>query len=163
MQRSFDPEFSLLQSEESFSSDINASDHSMRTAPILTGDVAEHLGPDLSPQRAVYGRIITQVIDGEEHKSNIPKLYINTNAPFSTVVCGLQVGYNLIIVSYHYWRLIKSPPYLGIWEKPLHVGAYGKLSYQRRPDRNVASASQCSPVKLSINFIFTCIGADHWL
>ncbi|KAF8651035.1 hypothetical protein AX16_004898 [Volvariella volvacea WC 439] len=68
----------------------NAIDHSYKTAPVITGDAAERLGEGVIPQRAVYGGILSQVIDGEECESSIPKLYINTNAPFSAVICGLQ-------------------------------------------------------------------------
>lgn len=88
-----DPEMSLLQADGSLSPDQNATDHSFRTAPILSGDAAEILGPDVVPQRAVYGRILSQLIDGEEQLAIIPKLYINSNAPFSAVVCGLQVRF----------------------------------------------------------------------
>lgn len=88
-----DPEMSLLQADGSLSPDQNATDHSFRTAPILSGDAAEILGPDVVPQRAVYGRILSQLIDGEEQLAIVPKLYINSNAPFSAVVCGLQVRF----------------------------------------------------------------------
>lgn len=91
MSSAHDPEMDLLNSEGSLSPDENATHHSVRTAPVLSGDAAELLGSGLVPQRAVYGRILSQVIDGEEQLSVIPKLYINSNAPFSAVVCGLQV------------------------------------------------------------------------
>lgn len=92
------PELSLLHPEDPSSSSSSssllgqASDHSLRTAPILSGDAASLLGPDLIPQRAVYGRILRQVIDGDEQGAPVqPQVYINSNAPFSAVVCGLQV------------------------------------------------------------------------
>lgn len=91
------PELSLLHPEDPTSSSSSsllgqASDHSLRTAPILSGDAASLLGPDLVPQRAVYGRILGQVIDGDEQGAPVqPQVYINSNAPFSAVVCGLQV------------------------------------------------------------------------
>ena len=98
-----DPEMTLLDSEGSLSPDQNATEHSFRTAPILSGDAAEVLGPDLVPQRAVYGRILSQLIDGEEQLALVPKLYINSNAPLSAVVCGLQVC------------LISSGPYMDLY------------------------------------------------
>lgn len=91
MPSKLDPELLLLHPEDSVSSKFSTSDHSFRTAPILTGDAAEALGPDIVPQRAVYGRIINQIVDGETQKPVTPKSYINSNAPFSAVVCGLQV------------------------------------------------------------------------
>lgn len=95
------PELSLLHSEDSSPSsssfDLQASDHSLRTAPILSGDAAALLGPDIVPQRAVYGRILSQVIDsqGDEQRPVEPQVYINSNAPFSAVVCGLQVCFDI--------------------------------------------------------------------
>lgn len=93
---------SLVQDEGSLSPDQNATDHSFRTAPILSGDAAEILGPSLVPQCALYGRILSQLIDGEEQLAVVPLIYININAPFSAVVCGLQVCLSpLIILSTH--------------------------------------------------------------
>lgn len=95
---STDPELKLLSQtrHDSASRSLakNATNHSHRTAPILTGDAAHILGHSLVPQRALYGRILSQYIDGVEQVQTVPKLYVNSNAPFSAVVCGLQVRYH---------------------------------------------------------------------
>lgn len=93
-----DPELKLLTQNRHGSASRslvqNATNHSHRTSPILTGDAAHILGHSLIPQRALYARILGQYIDGVEHPPTVPKLYVNSNAPFSAVVCGLQVRYH---------------------------------------------------------------------
>ncbi|KAF8651072.1 hypothetical protein AX16_004934 [Volvariella volvacea WC 439] len=91
-----DLEMSLVQDQLSAGDwdedlgNVNALDHSYKTAPVITGDAAEVLGQGVIPQRAVYGGILSQFVDGEEYRASTRKLYINTNAPFSAVICGLQ-------------------------------------------------------------------------
>ena len=89
----YDPELELL-------GDVTISDgtpeasyngHTFRSAPIFTGDAFEMGGGDIMPQRAVYGSVISQHATGFPRKVNSPKLFINTNAPFSALVCGVQV------------------------------------------------------------------------
>lgn len=88
-----DPEMKLFGVEGSFAPHRNATEYSFRTTPVLSGDAAEILREDRMPQRAVFGRILSQRIDGEDQPVAIPKLYINTNAPFCAVVCGLQARF----------------------------------------------------------------------
>jgi hypothetical protein len=94
-----DPEFLLLGRSPAGNEngiDPSASAHTIRTAPVLTGDAAKALSPDVMPQRAVYGRVFSQHVPGFARTSALPKLYINSNAPFSALVCGVQV----LFVSY---------------------------------------------------------------
>lgn len=88
-----DPEYSLLQNFPSapFAEEAGA-DHSLRTAPILTGDAFAVAGERVFPQRALLGRIIAQEVEGLPKAVVSPKLYINSNAPFSAVVCGVQAS-----------------------------------------------------------------------
>ncbi|KAF8586234.1 hypothetical protein K439DRAFT_1387349 [Ramaria rubella] len=67
--------------------DINKARPSLETAPMLTGDAFEVTGSTIFPQRAVYGRIL-ETNTGAPVVS--PKLFINTNSPFSGIVCGVQ-------------------------------------------------------------------------
>ena len=69
-----------------------ANEHqSFRIAPLLTGDVYNALGQGSFPQCSLYGRVVAQ------HASNFPakpacsKLWVNTNTPFSALICGVQV------------------------------------------------------------------------
>lgn len=92
----FDPELDLLGDDLVPGDEADAAaNHALRTAPLITGDAYEELGHKIFPQRALYGRIVSQ------HSSRLPehprsaKVYINTNAPFSALVCGVQVSFIL--------------------------------------------------------------------
>ncbi|EIM79532.1 uncharacterized protein STEHIDRAFT_163570 [Stereum hirsutum FP-91666 SS1] len=63
-----------------------AGSHSMRTAPLFTNEALNVIGTTVLPQRAVYGNVLHSL----QEPSPLTKLYVNTNAPFSAVVCGLQ-------------------------------------------------------------------------
>lgn len=86
-----DPEFQLLGQDPL---EIQSTDttHAFRTAPIVTGDAFRALGASVFPQRAVYGRVVSQQAPGFAVCPDLPITYINTNAPFSALVCGVQVG-----------------------------------------------------------------------
>ena len=58
----------------------------------LTEDAFNDAGMEVFPQRACYGRIIEQDVPGFPLRPDGQKLYVNTNAPFSAVVCGVQVS-----------------------------------------------------------------------
>jgi hypothetical protein len=79
-------------SPDDASSQTNTHDHAVVTAPVLTGDALDILGMAMFPQRALYGRVISQ------HGSLVPvraensRVFINTNSPFSALVCGVQVS-----------------------------------------------------------------------
>ena len=86
----YDPELDLL-GDEPLEDESAGSMHAFRTAPIFTGDAFAVLGSSILPQRALYGRVIAQRAPSFPVKLTTPKLYINTNAPFSALVCGVQV------------------------------------------------------------------------
>jgi hypothetical protein len=68
-------------------------DHAVRTASIFTRDALDALGGAIFPQRALYASILGQHSPGfpETIAPAKAKAYINTNAPFSGVICGVQV------------------------------------------------------------------------
>jgi hypothetical protein len=90
-----DSELELLGSHPSEESrgidESGAGDHTLLTAPIFTGDAVQALSKEITPQLAVYGRIISQHVPGFPDRTVSPKLYINSNTPFSALVCGVQV------------------------------------------------------------------------
>lgn len=92
----YDPEAELLpQHSDSAKQDL-AGNHSVRTAPVFTSEALNALGPGIIPQRAVYGSLLFSYGGNSlgSTESTLPsKLYVNTNAPFSAVVCGLQVRF----------------------------------------------------------------------
>jgi hypothetical protein len=81
----------LLALEEVTGNNAQAADHSIRTAPIFTRDALDVVGEGVLPQRALYARVLGQHSPGFPTILMDPKLYINTNAPFSALVCGVQV------------------------------------------------------------------------
>lgn len=77
----------------------SATGHNLRTAPVITGDALRLLGTEIFPQRAIYGRVISQ--HGSGLLPIIPtdrEVLINVNAPFSAVVCGVQVYTSSVLV-----------------------------------------------------------------
>lgn len=92
----YDPEAELLlRGQGPIRSDL-ATNHSTRTTPVFTSGALDVLGPNVIPQRAVYGSVLsthhqTRAVADSDKSARPTKLYVNTNAPFSAVVCGLQV------------------------------------------------------------------------
>jgi hypothetical protein len=72
---------------------INKHDHAVVTAPVITGDALNTLGPHSFPQTALYGRVISQHGEGLSRKSVDGRIFVNTNAPFSALVCGVQASF----------------------------------------------------------------------
>lgn len=93
----YDSEDELLNTGPEVSKRDQSTNHSLRTAPVFTSDALEVLGNKVIPQRAVYGSVVSsEDSDIEESEYRKPsKLYVNTNAPFSAVICGLQVRTHL--------------------------------------------------------------------
>jgi hypothetical protein len=88
-----DPEDELLSIGSSQAYPGDEPDHADRTAPVFTKEALDVLGEDVLPQRALYGSILAQRATGlpETLEPSKAKLYVNTNSPFSGVVCGVQV------------------------------------------------------------------------
>ena len=87
-----DPELTLLRGNHGGGFDVTGqANHALKTAPIITGDAFNVMGSTVFPQRALYGSIL-ETSNGARVKS--PKLYINTNAPFSGIICGVQVSFH---------------------------------------------------------------------
>lgn len=82
-----DPEQRLLDDDQLEDEDWDA----FETSPMFTGDAFDVIGSELMPQRALYGRVIAQHVPQFPSRTTSRKLYINTNTPFSAVVCGVQV------------------------------------------------------------------------
>jgi hypothetical protein len=97
-------------------------DHAVITAPVLTGDALSLIGRDVFPQTALYGRILEQHGDDLPLRASDSRLYVNTNAPFSALVCGVQVR----IYEGFKPRLESSPLYLGFGKITYHFGPIGE-------------------------------------
>lgn len=116
----YDPELDLL-GDDAQQNESAGSAHAFRTAPVFTGDAFGLVGSQVLPQRALYGRVLAQRAPGFSAPPVSPKLYINTNAPFSALVCGVQVGCVTCQVSF------ASDLISGIRKEPLDVSAPGEL------------------------------------
>ena len=135
--RCYDPEFQLLGTDPLDNSSPTDTTHAFRTAPIVTADALDVLGPSVFPQRALYGRIIAQRAAGFATRPDSPKVYINTNAPFSALVCGVQVPLpdplrlpsELIVL----WT--------GLRKESLHLRLAGKLPHEQ----SELGHSSCTP------------------
>ncbi|PCH41312.1 hypothetical protein WOLCODRAFT_151354 [Wolfiporia cocos MD-104 SS10] len=72
----------------------SSNDHELRTAPVFTREAYVAAGGAATfPQRGLLGLVLeTFDKDGKrpEEESDDPRLYINSNAPFSALVCGVQ-------------------------------------------------------------------------
>ena len=86
-----DPELDLLGNDVLEGGEDSAAKHAFKTAPVFTGDALDLLGSSVLPQRALYGRLVSQNALNLEDNPVSPKLFVNTNAPFSALVCGVQV------------------------------------------------------------------------
>ncbi|KAF8992060.1 hypothetical protein BDQ17DRAFT_1370044 [Cyathus striatus] len=66
--------------------------HDIDTAPLLTRDAFEKISNtfDYATQYGLLGRIISVQSKGIMETTNDSRLYLNTNAPFSAIVCGVQ-------------------------------------------------------------------------
>lgn len=96
-------------------------DHSTRTAPVFTEDAYNALGPNVFPEKAVYGRLISQKLDASANVSQFiyPCVYVNTNAPFSAVVCGVQGSGKSHSTSVLLESCLMTDPRLGSLSEPL--------------------------------------------
>jgi hypothetical protein len=66
-------------------------EHELRTAPIVTRDAYVAAGyRDNMTQYGVLGRALHIFNKSQAYSPIDPRLYINTNAPFSAIVCGVQ-------------------------------------------------------------------------
>ncbi|EKM56159.1 uncharacterized protein PHACADRAFT_209647 [Phanerochaete carnosa HHB-10118-sp] len=114
----YDPELDLLGDDAQQDASAGPA-HAFRTAPVFTGDAAGLLGSDVLPQRALYGRVLSQKAPGFPATPVSPKLYTNTNAPFSALVCGLQGSGKSHSTSVFLEGCLITDPRLGTLPEPL--------------------------------------------
>ncbi|KZT72717.1 hypothetical protein DAEQUDRAFT_805007, partial [Daedalea quercina L-15889] len=116
----------------------DSSDHELRTAPIVTREAFIAAGGHASfPQRGLLGSVVeiydksgTRTYDGGGEQ----RIYLNTNTPFSTLVCGVQGSGKSHTVSVMLENML-IPAYscIGTIRKPLaglvlHFGEGGPYS-----------------------------------
>ncbi|KAH8106066.1 hypothetical protein BXZ70DRAFT_918051 [Cristinia sonorae] len=111
------------------------SDHELRTAPLLTRSAYLAAGfHGINSQYGVLGSALAVYDQAERDVPEDPRLYVNTNAPFSALVCGVQGSGKSHTVSVMLENmLIPRFPAIGALEKPLsglvlHFGEGGPSS-----------------------------------
>ncbi|EIN14675.1 hypothetical protein PUNSTDRAFT_140908 [Punctularia strigosozonata HHB-11173 SS5] len=65
-------------------------DHATITAPVFTGEALALAGESTFPQHALYGRVLAQEATGFAPTIQFSEVLVNSNAPFSALVCGVQ-------------------------------------------------------------------------
>ncbi|KAH7930372.1 hypothetical protein BV22DRAFT_1125091 [Leucogyrophana mollusca] len=127
-------ELKYLHDTESENFDLSR-EHELQTAPILTREAyvaAEY--EDHTTQYGVIGSALSIHSRANIYIPADPRLYINTNAPFSAVVCGVQGSGKSHTVSVLLENMfIPNQPTIGSLEKPLsglvlHFGEGGPNS-----------------------------------
>ncbi|KAH8830733.1 hypothetical protein DL96DRAFT_1786217 [Flagelloscypha sp. PMI_526] len=132
-----------------------SSGHDATTAPIISRDVYKHpkfysIAKDM--QYSVFGRLYMSVNKGLFEQPDDSRLYLNTNAPFSALVCGVQgAGRSHTVSVLLEGMLIAGVPEIGCLKKPLSglVFHYGDGGKSARPCE-AAFLSQRSPFRAGI-------------
>ncbi|KAH7887887.1 hypothetical protein F5I97DRAFT_1935940 [Phlebopus sp. FC_14] len=84
-------ELKLLHDSVDNNARARSRDHELRTAPIITRDAFVAAGyQEHTTQYGVLGRALSIFNKSVPYSPVDPRLYINTNAPFSAVICGVQ-------------------------------------------------------------------------
>ncbi|OCH90737.1 hypothetical protein OBBRIDRAFT_834829 [Obba rivulosa] len=100
------------------STEVDTEEHDVKTAPVMTRPA--YLLGGLASQYGVLGSVLSIHDQTNSHTPLDPRLYINTNAPFSAIVCGVQGSGKSHTVSVILESML-IPQYspIGACEKPL--------------------------------------------
>lgn len=96
-------------------------EHEIRTAPVITRDAYVAAGyREETSQYGVLGRTMSIFNGSMSYAPVDPRLYVNTNAPFSAVICGVQGSGKSHTVSVLLESMfIPNLPPIGTLKKPL--------------------------------------------
>ncbi|KAG8898820.1 hypothetical protein FRB99_007129, partial [Tulasnella sp. 403] len=132
----------------------NGLSHERRTAPLVTRDAYRLAEAGLGraiPQYGVLGSIISINDQSGAEPFVDPRLYLNTNAPFSAVVCGVQgSGKSHTVGVMLESMLIPGDPRIGVLERPLSalVLHFGENAAGGQP---CEAAFQCKTVDANVS------------
>ncbi|EEB93938.1 hypothetical protein MPER_07338, partial [Moniliophthora perniciosa FA553] len=94
--------------------------HDIKDAPLITQEAYEGLCQTHATQYGVFGKVIACRAKKITTVFRDPRLYLNTNAPFSAVVCGVQGSGKSHSVSVILENMfIPQCPSIGLLQKPL--------------------------------------------
>jgi hypothetical protein len=91
---SLDPELQLLRrglDVESSSRNHDRLQHELQNAPLFTHAAFTQKPKDFQ-QRGLLGSVLRQQGEGFPRNPDDERIYVNTSAPFSAVICGVQVS-----------------------------------------------------------------------
>ncbi|KDR83586.1 hypothetical protein GALMADRAFT_219407 [Galerina marginata CBS 339.88] len=146
-------EWQLLDDSESSDSDVDdqqlVSRHDLATAPLMTREAYLVTGRDGrgAAQYGVLGKVLAIQYKGQNEKINDQRLYLNTNAPFSAIVCGVQgSGKSHTVSTMLENMLISNFSPIGSLTKPLSglVLHYGEGGANSLPNETAWLASSIS-------------------
>ncbi|KAF8656483.1 hypothetical protein AX16_002502 [Volvariella volvacea WC 439] len=107
------------------------------------------LGPRRGPQLSLYGRLISQAVNGVEQQVTSPELYINSNVPFSAVICGLKGSGKIQSTSVLMENCLVKDWHLGSLPKPLSAIAFHFDSMTEGRQRKPCEAAYLSALNPS--------------
>ncbi|KAF8742100.1 putative DNA-binding domain, partial [Rhizoctonia solani] len=146
IQDNFEAEFSLLDIGMA-NQPSGSDDHELKTAPLVTREaldlgVGEHI-----KQYGLLGQVAVVYSKSKSERFRDPRIYVNTNAPMSTVVCGVQGSGKSHTVGVLLENMLLPPdPRFGQTQKPLSglVLHYGEGSATTRTPCEAAHIALCT-------------------
>ncbi|QRV91360.1 AAA-like domain protein [Ceratobasidium sp. AG-Ba] len=130
----FEAEFSLLDIAGP-SQPSGSDDHELKTAPLVTREALDMGVNEHIKQYGLLGQVAAVYSKSRAERFRDPRIYVNTNAPMSTVVCGVQGSGKSHTVGVLLENMLLSPDSrLGQLKKPLSglVLHYGEGSATTR-------------------------------
>ncbi|KAG8687703.1 hypothetical protein FRC08_011845 [Ceratobasidium sp. 394] len=142
----FEAEFSLLDIGGP-GQPSGSDDHELKTAPLVTREALDAGVNEHVKQYGLLGQVAAVYSKSRVEKFRDPRIYVNTNAPMSTVVCGVQGSGKSHTVGVFLENMLLSPdPRLGQVQKPLAglVLHFGEGSATTRTPCEAAHIALCS-------------------
>ncbi|KIM46031.1 hypothetical protein M413DRAFT_23823 [Hebeloma cylindrosporum] len=147
-----DAEWQLLDDSNGRDSDFDTKSdvakHDLLTAPLMTREAHMMRASDGYPaQYGVLGKVLSIYSKGQKEVLDDQRLYLNTNAPFSAIVCGVQgSGKSHTVSTMLECMLISNFPPIGSLKKPLSglVLHYGEGGLNALPNEAAWLSSSLS-------------------
>ncbi|KAF4619953.1 hypothetical protein D9613_005364 [Agrocybe pediades] len=146
---------------EPIDQDVAISRHDLATAPLITREAyAETARSGRASQYGVLGKVLSIQSKDRSEKIDDQRLYLNTNAPFSAIVCGVQgSGKSHTVSTMLENMLISGFTAIGSLAKPLsglvlHYGEGGPNSLPNETawiSRSLSSYVSGPPVRIYVS------------
>ncbi|KAG8743267.1 hypothetical protein FRC12_015090 [Ceratobasidium sp. 428] len=143
---SFEAEFSLLDIGGA-NQPSGSDDHELKTAPLVTREALDMGVNEHVKQYGLLGQVAAVYSKSRSERFRDPRIYVNTNAPMSAVVCGVQGSGKSHTVGVLLENMLLAPdPRLGQTQKPLSglVLHFGEGSATTRTPCEAAHIALCT-------------------